>query len=187
MKKVLFFLLSSTLILGACGNDDDKASKESKSKQETKKTNEDKKQQTASKEKQTEEQPTESNTIEQPSVEQQTNRPLTKDEISQRMRNGENVNGMVDADGDTWYQAPGNGDVVGYTKPDGTQCTVGGCVTPEQQKAQEEANYKEMEKQGYSREEYDEIQRQAAELQQQRDNGQITSQEFTDRYLELYD
>ena len=32
-----------------------------------------------------------------------------------------------------------------------------------------------------------ETQRQAAELQQQRDSGQITSQEFTDRYHELYD
>lgn len=132
MKKALIFLLSSTLILSACGNDDEKPSKDSKPKEETKKTKEDKKQKTASKEKQTEEQPTESNTVEQSSVGQQTNRPLTKDEISQRMRNGENVNGMVDADGDTWYQAPGNGDVVGYTKPDGTQCTVGGCVTPEQ-------------------------------------------------------
>lgn len=45
---------------------------------------------------------------------------------------------MVDADGDTWYQAPGNGDVVGYVKPDGTQCTVGGCVTPEQQEKMDE-------------------------------------------------
>ncbi|HBI9260028.1 TPA: hypothetical protein I2275_RS14015, partial [Staphylococcus aureus] len=52
---------------------------------------------------------------------QQTNRPLTKDEISQRVKNGHNVNGMVDADGNTWYQAQGAGDVIGYTKPDGTQ------------------------------------------------------------------
>ena len=57
------------------------------------------------------------------------------------MKNGVNVNGMVDADGDTWYQAPGNGDVVGYTKPDGTQCTVGGCVTPAQQEKMNEEQY----------------------------------------------
>lgn len=44
-----------------------------------------------------------------------------------------------------------------------------------------------MENQGYSREEYDEIQNKAAELQQQRDNGEISSEEFTDSYLELYD
>lgn len=62
------------------------------------------------------------------------NRVLTKEEISKQIKSGVNVDGMVDADGDTWYQAPGNGDVVGYIKPDGTQCTVGGCVSPEQQK-----------------------------------------------------
>lgn len=61
------------------------------------------------------------------------NRASTKEEISQQMKKGVNVNGMVDADGDTWYQAPGNGDVVGYAKSDGTQCTVGGCVTPAEQ------------------------------------------------------
>lgn len=58
------------------------------------------------------------------------------------------------------------GDVMfGEYKDDGTYCTVGGCLTPEQQKDQEEANYEEMENQGYSREEYDEIQNKAAELQ----------------------
>ncbi|MDG4943825.1 hypothetical protein OSX66_07955 [Staphylococcus agnetis] len=66
MKKVLFFLLSSTLILSACGNDDEKPSKDNKPKEETKKTKEDKKQKTASKENLTEEQSAESNTIEQP-------------------------------------------------------------------------------------------------------------------------
>lgn len=71
------------------------------------------------------------------------NKALTKEEISQQMKNGVNVNGMVDADGDTWYQAPGNGDVVGYTKPDGTQCTVGGCVTPAQQEKMNEEQYDE--------------------------------------------
>ena len=76
---------------------------------------------------------------------------------------------MVDADGNTWYQAQGAGDVIGYTKPDGTQCTVGGCVTPQQQQEQiNEANYKEMEKYGYSREKYDEIQKESSKLQQQK-------------------
>ena len=55
---------------------------------------------------------------------------------------------MVDADGNIWYQAQGAGDVIGYTKPDGTQCTVGGCVTPQQQEQINEANYKEMENMG---------------------------------------
>ena len=49
---------------------------------------------------------------------------------------------MVDADGNTWYQAQGAGDVIGYTKPDG------GCVTPQQQEQINEANYKEMENMG---------------------------------------
>ncbi|MFW3590132.1 hypothetical protein [Staphylococcus caprae] len=53
--------------------------------------------------------------------------------MSQRIKSGQSVNGMVDADGDTWYQAPGNNDMIGYTKPDGTQCTIGGCTTPEEQ------------------------------------------------------
>ena len=44
--------------------------------------------------------------------------------MSQRIKSGQSVNGMVDADGDTWYQAPGNNDMIGYTKPDGTQCTI---------------------------------------------------------------
>ncbi|HDE4009836.1 TPA: hypothetical protein PC776_002866, partial [Staphylococcus aureus] len=113
--------------------------------------------------------------------------PLTKDEISQRVKNGHNVNGMVDADGNTWYQAQGAGDVIGYTKPDGTQCTVGGCVTPQQQEQINEANYKEMEKYGYSREKYDAIQKEASKLQQQKENGEITAEEFTNRYIELYD
>ncbi len=117
----------------------------------------------------------------------QNNRPLTKDEISQRVKNGHNVNGMVDADGNTWYQAQGAGDVIGYTKPDGTQCTVGGCVTPQQQEQINEANYKEMEKYGYSREKYDEIQKESSKLQQQKENGEITTEEFTNRYIELYD
>lgn len=42
MKKALIFLLSSTLILSACGNDDEKPSKDNKPKEETKKTKEDK-------------------------------------------------------------------------------------------------------------------------------------------------
>ncbi|MCD8825390.1 hypothetical protein [Staphylococcus gallinarum] len=150
MKKVLFLLFASFLVLAACGQEESKSednketkASDKKSKEDDKKKDEDKesdksddtstgsdkaieadnvqKKQTNEKEKQT------------TSGNESQNRALTKEEISQQMKNGVNVNGMVDVDGDTWYQAPGNGDVVGYTKPDGTQCTVGGCVTPAQQ------------------------------------------------------
>ena len=44
-----------------------------------------------------------------------------------------------------------------------------------------------MEKYGYSREKYDEIQKESSKLQQQKENGEITTEEFTNRYIELYD
>ncbi|MFQ3838388.1 hypothetical protein [Staphylococcus pseudoxylosus] len=157
MKKVLFLLLASFLALAACGsneesNSDDK--KETKSsneatKKDDKKSNDDKKSD-KEKEKSNDNSADDTDNIKVADNEQyeQTtnenepqNKALTKEEISQQMKNGVNVNGMVDADGDTWYQAPGNGDVVGYTKPDGTQCTVGGCVTPAQQEKMNEEQY----------------------------------------------
>lgn len=81
-----------------------------------------------------------------------------------------------------------NGDAMfGEYKEDGTYCTVGGCLTPEEQKQQEELNYQEMEKYGYSREEYDAIQEEGARLQLQRDNGEISNEEFTQKYIDLYE
>ena len=165
MKRLLGLLLASTLVLGACGSND--TDKKKKLKTETKKENKDKKKETKEKAEAKKENANQNNNNNQVNNENNTNldnniqnnRPLTKDEISQKSKNGHNVNGMVDADGNTWYQAQGAGDVIGYTKPDGTQCTVGGCVTPQQQEQINEANYKEMEKYGYSREKYDEIQK----------------------------
>ncbi|HHQ6948341.1 TPA: hypothetical protein ACSTP8_001874 [Staphylococcus aureus] len=194
MRKIIGLLLVSTLALTACGsNDGDK--KEGSKKTETKKDNKDKKKETKAKTEAKKENANQNNNSNQMNnennsnldINRQNNRPLTKDEISQRAKNGHNVNGMVDADGNTWYQAQGSGDVIGYTKPDGTQCTVGGCVTPQQQEQINEANYKEMEKYGYSREKYDEIQKEASKLQQQKENGEITTEEFSNRYIELYD
>ncbi|MGW7831475.1 hypothetical protein BU107_13070 [Staphylococcus xylosus] len=159
MKKVLILLLASFLALAACGNnetsksDDKKETKSSneETEKDDKKSNDDKKSD-KEKEKSNDNSADDTDNVkvadnEQPEQTTNENEPqnkaLTKEEISQQMKNGVNVNGMVDADGDTWYQAPGNGDVVGYTKPDGTQCTVGGCVTPAQQEKMNEEQYDE--------------------------------------------
>ncbi|MBF0810472.1 hypothetical protein E4T72_05300 [Staphylococcus xylosus] len=153
MKKVLILLLASFLALAACGSNEASKSdnkKETKlsneeTKKDDKKSNDDKKSD-MEKEKSNDNSAddTDNEQSEQTTNENEPqNKALTKEEISQRMKNGVNVNGMVDADGDTWYQAPGNGDVVGYTKPDGTQCTVGGCVTPAQQEKMNEEQYDE--------------------------------------------
>ncbi|HDF0071035.1 TPA: hypothetical protein PD981_000204 [Staphylococcus aureus] len=193
MKRLLGLTLASALVLGACGSHDGDKKEESK-KTETKKDNKDKKKETNAKTEAKKDNANQNNSNQKNNENntyvndhQQTNRPLTKDEISQRVKNGHNVNGMVDADGNTWYQAQGAGDVIGYTKPDGTQCTVGGCVTPQQQEQINETNYKEMEKYGYSREKYDAIQKEASKLQQQKENGEITAEEFSNRYIELDD
>ncbi|MCM3517931.1 hypothetical protein M3663_03200 [Staphylococcus xylosus] len=159
MKKVLILLLASFLALAVCGSNEASKSdnkKETKlsneeTKKDDKKSNDDKKSD-MEKEKSNDNSVDDTDNVRVADNEQseQTtnesepqNKALTKEEISQQMKNGVNVNGMVDADGDTWYQAPGNGDVVGYTKPDGTQCTVGGCVTPTQQEKMNEEQYDE--------------------------------------------
>lgn len=139
MKKFLFLLLASFLVLGACGQEESKSedkketkSSDKESKKDDKKSNDDKKEKSDKEKEKSDD--TDNEQSEQTTSENESqNKVLTKDEISQQIKNGINVNGIVDADGDKWYQAPGNGDVVGYTKPDGTQCTVGGCVTPAQQ------------------------------------------------------
>ncbi|MDW8544386.1 hypothetical protein SD311_005010 [Staphylococcus sp. KG4-3] len=153
MKKMLFLILASFLVLTACGQEESKSEDKKETKSSDKESKKDEKsndnkksdkEQDKSDDKsngydKAKEEDNEQNKQTNENQEQTTsenesqNRALTKEEISQQMKNGVNVNGMVDADGDTWYQAPGNGDVVGYTKPDGTQCTVGGCVTPAQQ------------------------------------------------------
>ncbi|MBF0748466.1 hypothetical protein [Mammaliicoccus lentus] len=163
MKKLFILLFASLLVLGACGEKEETSSKSETTKQpddkENKKQDEKKDKDKEKDNKQDTSNESEADTEEEQSAEEnentegqeeienseQTNnenesenRALTKEEISKQIKSGVNVDGMVDADGDTWYQAPGNGDVVGYVKPDGTQCTVGGCVTPEQQEKMDE-------------------------------------------------
>nr|WP_286313645.1 hypothetical protein [Mammaliicoccus lentus] len=163
MKKLFILLFASLLVLGACGQKEETSSKSETKKQsnnkENKKQDEKKDKDKEKDNKQDSSNESEADTEEEQSAEEnestegqeeienseQTNnenesenRALTKEEISKQIKSGVNVDGMVDADGDTWYQAPGNGDVVGYVKPDGTQCTVGGCVTPEQQEKMDE-------------------------------------------------
>ncbi|AMY05103.1 hypothetical protein I6J35_07155 [Staphylococcus condimenti] len=73
---------------------------------------------------------TEQNVAQQAPQPQQNQAP-TEEEVTQKLKSGQNVNGIVDAEGNTWHQAPGGGDAVGITKPDGTTCTVGGCMSPD--------------------------------------------------------
>ncbi|WP_323703005.1 hypothetical protein [Mammaliicoccus sp. Dog046] len=84
----------------------------------------------------------ETQSIEQPAqdqqpVEQSVQEPVqqkpSKDEVAEQFRNGQDVNGQVDNEGNEYVQAQGGGDAMGYYKPDGSFCTVGGCVSPEAQ------------------------------------------------------
>lgn len=153
MKKLLVLLFVSLLVLVACGQKEestkeestkeakkevkkDKPKKENASKKENKdnKSEPKKEEQSTEEVTSTEQQPTEDiNTTEQPTQEQS----LTKEEMAQKFKNGENVDGQVDAEGNTYVQGQGGGDAMGYYKPDGSFCTVGGCVSPESQEQQD--------------------------------------------------
>ncbi|CAM3015725.1 MULTISPECIES: hypothetical protein [Staphylococcus] len=171
MKKFLVLILSSFLVLAACGQEEhkDKDNKtetnkkaEKKDKQKKADNKKEKNEEKSATEKSTNQNETDNNqsqnsqpqspqqnqeqTSNQQTSNQQSNHYLTKSQMQHRLKSGQSVDGMVDTDGDTWYQAPGNGDVVGYTKPDGTVCTVGGCRTPEElQPQQDKSNNEESE------------------------------------------
>lgn len=202
MKKLLVLLFASLLVLGACGQkeessskDDTKESKEVKKevKKEDKKKDKDKevtkKAEPKSEKQSTEEvatdeqQTTQENTSTEEVAQEQS---PTKDEMAQKFKNGENINGQVDNEGNEYVQAQGNGDAMGYYKADGSYCTVGGCLTPEEMDKQEELNYQAMEEEGVSREEYDGIKSKEAELTRQRDAGEITSEEYTEAIWDLH-
>ncbi|MBU6112444.1 hypothetical protein [Mammaliicoccus lentus] len=210
MKKLLFLLFASLLVLGACGQKGETISKEESTKKtesKDKKKDNDKKDKSEKEDKEsakeseakTEEKSTEENTTERPqsteedTAEEQINEEAsqqeqapTKEEMEQKFKNGEDLNGQVDNEGNEYVQAQGNGDAMGYYKPDGSYCTVGGCLTPDEMEEQEEHNYQAMEEEGISREEYDEIKAKEAELTRQRDAGEITSEEYTEALWELY-
>lgn len=155
MKKLLVLLFASLLVLGACGQKEESSSKddtketkkEVKKDKPKKKSDKDKtKKESAKKsEPKTEEQTTEEvttneqqTTEEVNSTEQNTQEQApTKEEMAQKFKNGEDVNGLVDNEGNEYVQAQGGGDAMGYYKPDGSFCTVGGCVSPEAQEQQD--------------------------------------------------
>lgn len=156
MKKLLVLLFASLLVLSACGEKKEgSSSKDSanetkdvkKDKKETKKDDQTKKEKESAKksEPKTEEQTTEEvttneqqTTEEVNSTEQTTQEQApTKEEMAQKFKNGEDVNGLVDNEGNEYVQAQGGGDAMGYYKPDGSFCTVGGCVSPEAQEQQD--------------------------------------------------
>lgn len=195
MKKLLFLLLVSFLVLGACGNKEENKSEDKKetkaSDKESKKDNEkpdkekDKSDDKSNEKVADKESLEQENTQEQQTTQEQVNTQYQPVQSQENPQYEEQQNSQDDNNEQS--NIPAGDAMFGEYKDDGSYCTVGGCLTPEQQKDQEEANYEEMENQGYSREEYDEIQNKAAELQQQRDKGEISSEEFTDSYLELYD
>ncbi|MEB7383487.1 hypothetical protein NGC55_01155 [Staphylococcus xylosus] len=189
MKKLLFLLLVSFLVLGACGNKEENKSEDKKetkaSDKESKKDNEKSNKEKDKSDDKSNEKVADKESLEQENTQEQVNTQYQPVQSQEKPQYEEQQNSQ---DGNNEQSNIPAGDAMfGEYKDDGSYCTVGGCLTPEQQKDQEEANYEEMENQGYSREEYDEIQNKAAELQQQRDKGEISSEEFTDSYLELYD
>ncbi len=157
MKKLLVLLFASLLVLSACGDkkednspkDDTKETKKEVKKDEPKKKESDKdkiKKESAKKsEPKTEEQTTEEVTSNEQQSTQEVNtteqapqeQAPTKEEMAQKFKNGEDVNGLVDNEGNEYVQAQGGGDAMGYYKPDGSFCTVGGCVSPEAQEQQD--------------------------------------------------
>lgn len=211
MRKILFLLLASFIALAACGQEESKSEdkKETKSSsKEIKKDNDEKKdddkktengdkenadkneskdednEEVTSEKPQSQEQSVQENTQEQQAT-QENDQAQDSAQYQEQVNTQEAQNAQENSNDQANVPA---GDVAfGEYKDDGTYCTVGGCLTPEQQKNQEELNYEEMENQGYSREEYDAIQDKEAELQQQRNNGEISTEEFSKRYLELYD
>lgn len=204
MKKLLIPLFSSLLLLTACGNSDESNKETAKNETKThekenknkEKTQKKKNEQNNNQEKQENSESTEQ--VNEESVNDQTN-SNNPNQNTNTNNNNEQVNGFQENQQNTQSQTnqtpnnnqnsnTPNGDAMfGEYKEDGTYCTVGGCLTPEEQKQQEELNYQEMEKYGYSREEYDAIQEEGTRLQLQRDNGEISNEEFTQKYIDLYE
>lgn len=206
MKKLLIPLFSSLLLLTACGNSDESNKETAKNETKThekenknkEKTQKKKNEQNNNQEKQENSESTEQ--VNEESVNNQTNSNNPNQNTNTNTNNNnEQVNGFQENQQNTQSQTnqtpnnnqnsnTPNGDAMfGEYKEDGTYCTVGGCLTPEEQKQQEELNYQEMEKYGYSREEYDAIQEEGTRLQLQRDNGEISNEEFTQKYIDLYE
>lgn len=208
MKKLLIPLFSSLLLLTACGNSDESNKETAKNETKThekenknkEKTQKKKNEQNNNQEKQENSESTEQ--VNEESVNDQTNSNNPNQNTNTNTNtnnNNEQVNGFQENQQNTQSQTnqtpnnnqnsnTPNGDAMfGEYKEDGTYCTVGGCLTPEEQKQQEELNYQEMEKYGYSREEYDAIQEEGTRLQLQRDNGEISNEEFTQKYIDLYE
>ncbi|RIN54713.1 hypothetical protein [Staphylococcus simulans] len=206
MKKLIIPLFSSLLLLTACGNSDESNKETAKNETKThekenknkEKTQKKKNEQNNNQEKQENSESTEQ--VNEESVNDQTNSNNPNQNTNTNTNNNnEQVNGFQENQQNTQSQTnqtpnnnqnsnTPNGDAMfGEYKEDGTYCTVGGCLTPEEQKQQEELNYQEMEKYGYSREEYDAIQEEGTRLQLQRDNGEISNEEFTQKYIDLYE
>lgn len=116
MKKLLTVLLGSTLILGACGNDEE--SKENKQLTETQKDL-DKTKKELEKVKDNQETNNDNQEVSATQGEQSTDANETPEmvDVLRMIDAGKNVNGIVDQEGNTWKQ---NQDIaVSYTNPQG--------------------------------------------------------------------
>lgn len=201
VKYLVTILLSSVLVLSACGNNQEAEHKDKKEKTEQKDQKE--KQKSDNKKEEASNSKKQDDTANQDTNNTQSESNTQNSSTAQSDDNAQTATNEAASQSNTSQQTPPpteqqqqanqntnvpNGDAgFGEYKEDGTYCTVGGCLTPEEQKQQEELNYQEMEKYGYSREEYDKIQEEAAVLQQQRDNGEISNETFTEKYLDLYE
>lgn len=128
MKKYLVLLVSSLIILVACEHE--KPKKEYTSQKIDKKVDNKKKDNNKN---QTENSSSNQSITQNFQLNQDKSQFVNKKQPENQFNHAQYINGKQGQHHNEWYQAPGNGDAIGYITPDGTQCTVGGCVSPSQQ------------------------------------------------------
>lgn len=129
MKKYLVLLISSLIILVACEHE--KPTKEYTSQKIDKKVDNKKKDNNKN---QTENSSSNQSITQNFQLNQDKSQFVNNKQPENQFNHAQYINGKQGQYHNEWYQAPGNGDAIGYITPDGTQCTVGRSVSPSQQK-----------------------------------------------------